>query len=80
MAWKNNNSVRQVSPLIKQFAWDCVQDMVVVGQRKHRANQNKNCLEVKTGYTETKPKVSVFHNTTLTQSKYQINSIGLHIM
>ena len=43
MAWKNNNSVRQVSPLIKQFAWDCVQDMVVVGQRKHRANQNKNC-------------------------------------
>ena len=35
--------MKQVSPIVKQFAWNCVQDMVIVGERRHRANQNKNC-------------------------------------
>ena len=34
---------KQVTPIAKQFSWNCIQDMVVVGERKHRANQNKNC-------------------------------------
>ena len=43
ITWQNIKCVKQVSPIVKQFSWNCVQDMVVVGERKHRANQNKNC-------------------------------------
>ena len=53
--WKNINLVKQVSPIVKQFMWNCVQDMVVVGERKHRANRNRNCeirIEDDTGSLE----------------------------
>ena len=43
IVWQNIINVKQVSPIVKQFAWNCVQDMVIVGERRHRANQNKNC-------------------------------------
>ena len=42
-SWGNLLLVKSVNPVLKYFAWCCIQDMVVVGERKHRRNQDKNC-------------------------------------
>ena len=43
ISWKNLNLLKAVNPKTKYFAWSCVQDMVPVGARLHRAQQNKLC-------------------------------------
>ena len=54
--WSNLQLVKSVSPTVKYFSWCCIQDMVEVGARRHRANQNKNCemevLDEDTGEVE----------------------------
>jgi len=43
ISWKNLLLLKAVDPKTKYFAWSCVQDMVPVGARLHRAPQNKLC-------------------------------------
>ena len=44
--WENQLEIKKVSPQLKYFGWCLGQDMVVVGARKNRANQRKECQQM----------------------------------
>ena len=44
--WENQLEVKKVIPQIKYFGWCLGQDMVLVGARKNRANQRKDCQQM----------------------------------
>ena len=44
--WKNQVLISNVSPELRYFAWSLGQDMVVVGARRNRRNQRKECQEM----------------------------------
>ena len=44
--WENQNHISKMSPQLKYFSWCLGQDMVVVGARKNRANQRKECQQL----------------------------------
>jgi hypothetical protein len=44
--WENQLQVKKVKPQIKYFSWCLGQDMVLVGARRNRANQRKECQQM----------------------------------
>merc|ERR1711954_390220 len=42
--WKNLISVRGINAEVKEFAWKLTQDMLPIGNRIHRNNVEKRCL------------------------------------
>ena len=42
--WKNLSSVKGINAEVKDFTWKLTQDMLPIGNRIHRKNVEKRCL------------------------------------